>query len=222
MAAKISNERFEERLVKHEFSPAERLEIGAELARALQKKDSIETEFEGVKASYKAKIAEADSLVSNHAADIQNGFTHRKKKCRVVFRTKDRKKDYYPEIKDGIFSTTIVLTDDMTADDMQDELFQAEQQFERRAEVVLFKDGTLILGRMAGKWYAALRVKIGGKGIEERLDPAAKKFKARPDALKATIIRLQTWLSDQLGDETAKGFQDSIAKAVKVQEPLEE
>lgn len=222
MAAKISNERIEERLVKHEFTAAERLEIGAELARSLQRKESLEIEFEGVKASYKAKLAEADSQVSNHAASIQNGFDMRKKRCRVIFRPKDRKKDFYPEIKDGIFDTKIVLTDDMTQDDFQDELFQAEQQFERRCEVALFKGGVLVLGRLSGKWYSALRVQVGQQKTEERLDPAGKKFKTRPDALKATVLRLQTWLVDSLGEETAKGFQDSIAKAVKIQEPLEE
>lgn len=222
MAAKISNERIEERLVKHEFTPAERLEIGAELARSLQRRESVEIEFEGIKASYKAKLAEADSQVSNHAASIQNGFEMRKKRCRVVFRTKDRKKDYFAEIKDGLFDTKVVLTDDMTADDFQDELFQAEQQFERRCEVHLFKDGTLVLGRMAGKWYSALRVQVGQQKLEERLAPDGKKFKTRPDALKQTIIRLQTWLVDSFGEQTTKGFADSIAKAVKIQEPLEE
>jgi hypothetical protein len=218
----IPTERTEERMVKHEFSPTERLELGSELARALQQKDSIETEAEGVKASYKAKVAEAESKVANYASDIQNGFTMRRKKCRVVFRPKDRKKDYYAEIKDGIFDTKVVLTDDMTDDDFQAELFQAEQQFERRAEVVLFKGGLMVLGRLAGKWYAALRVKVGAQGIEERLDPGSKKYKTRPDAVKATVSRICNWLSDSFGEETAKGFDDSIQKVLKVQEGLEE
>lgn len=222
MAAKVSNERIEERVVKHEFTPTERLEIGAELARSLQRMASLETEFEGVKASYKAKLAEAESQVANHAASIQNGFDMRKKRCRVIFRPKDRKKDYFPEIKDGVFDTKVVLVDDMSQDDFQDELFQAEQQFERRCEVLLFKDGLLVLGRLSGKWHAALRVQVGQLKIEERLDAAGKKFKTRPDALKASVARVQTWLVDSFGEETAKGFQDSIAKAVKIQEPLEE
>lgn len=222
MAAKITPERIEEKVVRHPFTQAERLELGSELARAINRQRSVETEFEGVKAAFKAKVAEAESNVETLSIDISNGFTMRRKKCRVVFRPKDRKKDYYPELKDGIFEAQPVLTEDMDADDFQAELFAAEQQFERRAEVPLFRDSVLVLGRLEGKWYSALRVKVGQQAITERLDPAAKRFKARPQAVDATLARLSAWLVDTFGEETAKGFADAIQKVAKTQLELEE
>lgn len=214
--------KIEERLVKHEFSTAEKVEKGSELARALGNKSQVEAEFEGVKSTYKARIAECDSRAEKVSNDIRNGFEMRTKRCKVEFRTKDRKKDFYPEIKDGVFEVKPALTEDMTQDDFQTELFEAESRFERRSEVSLFKGGVLVLGRLKDKWYAALRVKVGEQAIEERLAPDGKKWKARSAALMETITRLRGWVVDQFGEETWKGFQDSVDKAVKVQEPLEE
>lgn len=218
----IENITTETRLVKHTFTPAERLEMGGELARAVGAVRQVEAEFEGVKSSYKAKIGAAESSVETISNNIQNGFEMRQKKCKVVFRPKDRKKDYYPEIKDGIYDTKAVLTDDMTPDDFNRDLFEAERVFEAKKEITLFKDGFLVVGRFDGKWFAALRVTMGAKKLQERLDPAGKKFKARFDAVRHTAKRCEQWITDQFGDETAKGFKDSVAKAVAAQEELVE
>ena len=222
MSAKITPERIEDRVVRHDFTPTERLDLGSELARALGRLRGVEAEFEGVKASFKARIATEESTVETVSTDIQNGFTMRKKKCRVVFRPKDKKKDYYPEIKDDVFDAKAVLTEDMTQDDFQAELFEAEQRFERRAEILLFKDSYLVLGRLSGKWFSALRVKVGAQQVQERLDPSGKKFRTRPEALGATLARLSKWLVEQFGEETAKGFADAIAKVETTQGQLEE
>lgn len=222
MSAKVAQERIEDRLVRHDFTQNERLDLGSELARALGRLRGVESEFEGVKASFKARIATEESTVETVSTDIQNGFTMRKKKCRVVFRPKDKKKDYYPEIKDDVFDAKPALTEEMTPDDFQAELFESEQRFERRAEILVFKDSYLVLGRWSSKWYAALRVKVGAQQIQERLDPSGKRFKSRPEALAATLARLSQWLLEQFGEETAKGFKDAIAKVATTQGELEE
>lgn len=220
--ATIENITTETRLVKHTFTQTERLEMGGELARAVGRVRQVEVEFEGIKGTYKAKIGEAESAVETISNNIQNGFEMRAKKCKVVFRPKDKKKDYYPEIKDGIYDTKPVLTDDMTPDDFNRDLFEAERVFEHRKELSLFKDGNLVVGRFDGKWYTALRITMGAQKLQERLDPAGKKFKDRHGAIKATAARCLTWITDQFGDETAKGFKDAIAKVVKDNEELVE
>lgn len=216
------NIKTETRLVRHEFTQTERLQLGTDLAQNHRQLQGIEAEFEGVKANFKARIAEAESRIETLATDIGNGFTMRQKNCKVVLRPKDRKKDFYAEIKDGVFEAKPVITEDMTTDDFQQELFEAESRFERRAEIPLFKDAVLVVGRLKGKWFSALRVRIGQQKLEERLAPDADKFKARPDAIKATVIRLEKWVTQQFGAETWKGFADAVSKVVKTHETLEE
>ncbi len=206
----------ETKQIKHTFTEPERNTIGGDLARSIAGLRGVEAEFDQVKASYKAKTTEAEAKIDNLSTSLMNGFEMRMAKCVVVFRPKDRKKDFFLETewlqRNG--DTPIILTEDMTAKDFEQELIQAEAKFDSRDEITLFqpteKDtGILVVGRLAGKWFAALRVKIGNLELSERLDSEQKCFKQRPDAVKHAIGRVAKWAKDNL-KEHAKGFEDSF------------
>ncbi|MCC7375381.1 MAG: hypothetical protein IT581_12070 [Verrucomicrobiales bacterium] len=217
-----SAERYETRLVRHDFTTAEKVEKGSELARAMQKVQEREDELKASASAMKAGVDEAKAAARKIHTDVLNGFDTRMTRCRVVLRPKERKKEFYPEIKDGVFSTVPSITEDMTDEDYQLDLIASEQRFERRAEIAVFKGGLIVLGRWKDKWHAALRVSIGAQGVQERLDPTAKSFKLRADAWTHTVKRLEKWVRDTLGDETWKGFEAGLEKIDKIQIELVE
>ena len=212
-------EKFETKHVKHTFTVEERNTLGAELARALAHSRGLIAEFDSVKSSYKAQTAEAESKVMNISTAIMNGFEMRNKRCRVVFRPADKKKDFYPE--DAKPDDLPVLTEEMTKDDFQAELIQAESKFEKKQEITLFDAGDdrgiLVVGQLGNKWFSALRMKVGRCMLEQRLDSEQKAFKQRNDAITVASKAAMTWLTESLGKDTAAGFQDRIAAAIDPQ-----
>lgn len=202
--------------IKHVFTHEEREALGGDLARSFGTLRGIEAEFDQVKASYKSKTAEAEARIDRISTSITNGFEMRDVPCFVVYRPKDKEKDYYlseliAASPNGFFPA---LTEKMTADDFQQELIQAESVFDAREEIALFKPadgdrGILVVGRLAGKWFSALRVKIGKLELNERLDAEQKCFKTRPDAVAVAVKRVNAWAKDNLKD-LAKGFQESF------------
>jgi hypothetical protein len=110
----------------------------------------------------------------------------------------------------------------MTAADFQQELIEAEAKFDAREEIELFKPaegdrGILVVGRLAGRWFSALRVKIGKLELSERLDAEQKSVKERPAAVALAVKRFNAWAKDNLKD-LAAGFADSantVAEAHK-------
>lgn len=159
--------------VKHVFTEAERNALGDSLARTIGAKRGNEAEFDQVKSSFKAKITENEARIDRLSTDLVNGFEMRDKKCIVVFRPKDRQKDYYLEGTDP--ETQPLVTEEMTRDDYQADLLQAESKFDLREEINLFQPqendaGILAVGKLAGNWFTALRVKIGKLELTERLD----------------------------------------------------
>ena len=211
--------------IRHDFSDTEKQQFGGELARSIGTLRGIETEFDGVKASYKSKTAEAEARIDRISTDITNGFVMRDTPCFVVFRPADKEKDYYvTEASAANPSKEVppVLTEKMTAADFQQELIEAEAKFDAREEIELFKPaegdrGILVVGRLAGRWFSALRVKIGKLELSERLDAEQKSVKERPAAVALAVKRFNAWAKDNLKD-LAAGFADSantVAEAHK-------
>lgn len=213
-----------EKNIKHTFSLDERDAIGGQLAQALGSLRCIEQEFDQVKASYKSKITEAEALIGSLQTDRVNGFCMRKARVTVEYHPKERIKHFYLEsAPDG----EPVLTEPMTAEDFQNDLVRSEQKFECRVEFELFPIvggdyGFLIVGRHTKRWFTALRVRIGTKILEERLDSEQKSVKQRYDAITQSMKRYNDWLVKNVGKETAAGFQDGIHKILTSQKEIAE
>ena len=213
--------------MKHTFTTDERGTIGSDLARAIAGLRGVEAEFDQVKTSFKARTTESETRIDRLSTDLMNGFEMRNEKCVVIFRPKDRKKDYYIETEfasamangNGKAFPVPVLVEDMTRDDFQAELIQAESMFDNREEIALFQpteldSGVLVVGRFGQKWFSALRVKIGKLALEERLDSEQRSFKHRPDAVAHAVKRVNEWAKANL-KELAKGFQDQFSKVAE-------
>ena len=211
----------ETKTVKHSYNHEEREQLGGELARAIGTIRGIEAEFDGIKSSYKAKTAEAEAKIDRLSTNISNGFDMREEQCYVVYRPADKLKDYYVNeaaamnaAQPGGNNLCAVLTERMSADDFQQELIEAESKFDCREEIQLFTPaegdrGILVVGRLAGKWFGALRVKIGKLELNERLDAEQPCTKARADAVATAIKRVNEWAKKNLG-ELAEGFKTAF------------
>lgn len=218
--------------IKHTFTLEEREQLGVDLARSFGTLRGIEAEFDQVKASYKSKTAEAEARIDRISTSITNGFDMRDVACIVYYRPADKEKDYRIESEVRAVETemasdpskdiplpNVVLTERMTADDFQQELIAAESAFDAREEIELFKPtetdrGILVVGRLSGKWFSALRVNIGKLSLSERLDAEQKCFKSRPDAISTAVKRVNAWAKENLKD-LAKGFQESFNAVVE-------
>lgn len=212
-----TTEKIEIKIIKHVFTDAEAHEIGRSLGRVLAEKGNIESEFDGVKADYKAKLAAKDTAIGQMGTELSNGFRMQNERCIVRYRAADRKKDYYLEAGFDEEIDAPVLTEDMNSDDFQAELLLAESKFDCREEIALFTPtstdfGILVVGRLAGRWFAALRVTIGKLTLNERLDSEQKSTKLRSDMIRLTVKRAKDWYKENLKD-LAKGF-DAPADAV--------
>lgn len=218
-------EKLETKAIRHEYTPEEKITLGIELSRAIGAARGLEAELDEARASYKAKIAEAESRIERISTQLVNGWELRPVRCRVTFRPRDRKKDFRREGDPP--AAEPVLTEDMTQDDFQADLLQAEARFERREEVALFPPagasaGVVVVGRLRGRWFSALRILVGDRRIEERLDSEQKSVKRRYDAVRVAAQRALTWLKESLGKEAARGFEAPIAAAVEGQREREE
>lgn len=223
-----TNHKIEVKNIKHAYTDVELNELGASLARAIGTLRGIENEFDQVKSSYKAKTSEAEAKIDSLSTSRVNGFEMRNEKCVVVFRPKQREKDFYLETefddKDG--KAVVLLTESMTYEDYALELFQAESVFDLRAELEIFKpigddNGKLIVGKFGKLWYQALRVKIGKLELNERLDSEQKGFKERADAIESATKRFTDWSTKNFKDQE-KGFQDGLKSLIEANKELAE
>lgn len=211
----------ENKIIKHEFTDIEKADLNQQFRRAHKDVEVIESELDSVKSSYKAKITEAEAKAKTLDALLDAGFVNRDTECVVVYRPKDGEKDYYliTQVdfeKDGVNKgEKPAHTERMTNEDMQGELLAAEAKFELREDIILFTPtandiGILVVGRLAGKWYAALRCKVGGREIKERLDSEQKGVKHRADQVTTSVKRFQAWLNTALGKDAALGFHAGL------------
>ncbi len=208
------------RSVKHEFTPEEIAALNVEFGGAYDAVQSVTADFDSIKAVHKAKITEAESRMTTLRCRINAGFENREKPCvRILDLAKGKKyffleTDIHPETGLVLNPDKPVITEDLTDADRQQELLEAEEAFENRENIELFKPagqdvGTLTVGRLNGKWFSALRVTIGKNTVKERLDGEQKTTKGRPDAVKQGVKRFTAWVEEQLGKEPAKGFTNA-------------
>lgn len=217
--------KIEVKSVKHDFTTDEHRQLGGDLARCISSLRGIEAEFDQVKASYKSKTTEAEARIDKISTDITNGFEFRNERCLVVLDVKESKKHFYlesalvkGEIPKGLEP---VITEPLTDADRQTELLEAESKFDAREDIELFPatesdSGILTVGRLGGKWFSALRIKIGTRVITERLDSEQTCSKKRNVQIERTCGRFIKWVEENLGREEAKGFKNAV-ELVKAQ-----
>lgn len=207
------------RSVKHVFTTEETAQLNVEFRQSFANLKSVEAEFDSVKASYKAKTTEAESKMETLNATLQAGFEHREKPLALVMDMKLGKKFFYLEsdLVDGELPKKAepVIVEAVTDSDRQQELLEAEAKFDAKEDIQLFQAtendrGVLTVGRLDGKWYSALRVKIGTRKIEERLDSEQACAKKRFDQITRSCKFFADWLDKSMGREEAKGFKNGI------------
>ena len=211
--------------VKHIFTIPEIAQLNVDFRLADKTVHSIETEFDSIKASYKAKTTEAESRKETIGTALDAGFEMRIKECVVVFRPADRKKDFHLKEVVTEAGNTVglvpILTEEMTKDDFEQDLLQAESAFESRTDLPLWSldndSGKIVVGKLAGKWFSAVRGNIGNHRLEERLDSEQKCFKLREVAIETAGGRVVAWIETTLGKEVAKGFQLGIDKVLEAE-----
>lgn len=236
----------ETKRVKHIFTADETAALNTGFRQAHRQVAVLESELDSVKSSYKVKVGEAEAKLEGIGAALDAGFELRDEECYVDYRHKDRIKAYYLKsevdtglaiykdwegVADAILRGKLKLepihTEPMTAEDYQVELVLAEAKFERKEELPLFipagEDmGLLIVGRLNGRWYTALRAVVGGKKLSERLDSEQAAVKKRPDAVAKAAKRFGDWLKETSGKEVAKGFESSLDELVTAHREREE
>lgn len=201
--------------IKHEFDPDEIAALNVDFGNAYDAAGVVEAEFDQIKSAYKAKLQEAESHMITIRARINAGFEFQDTEVQVVFRPADKKKDFYL-LAGPIEEQAPVATEDMTPQDFQQDLIQAESVFSNKRELLLWLAGNdtgyLIVGQLGNKWYSALRCNVGAVKIEERLDSEQKALKTRHGAILMATDRALDWLTSNLGTDTAKGFIEGIQK----------
>lgn len=210
--------------VKHVFTFDETHELHMGLLKSLENYRALESEFDSVKATYKAKLTEAESQRDTLMALIRAGWEMRDKDCEVKMRPADSKKDYYVWLRNAVTGDeqqVAVLTEDMTKEDFAQDLFRAESIFSNKAELVLWEAGAdrgiIVVGAFGDRWFSAVRGNIGAQQLEERLDSEQRSYKVRYEAIERAAKRCQEWLVEVAGKDVAKGFTDAIAKAVEAE-----
>jgi len=166
-------------------------------------------------------------------ATLQAGFEYREKKVVVLFDVKAGKKSFFLngdyDEKTGVFAEDAlpVMVENMTQDDYQTELIQAEAEFNHRKEIQIFPAtgndyGVLVVGEQGGKWFSALRVKIGGVEIKERLDSEQSCSKSRSVQIERSLGRFMDFVKENLGAEESKGFKNAVELVKAEQKELVE
>jgi hypothetical protein len=216
--------------VKHTFVAEERAAMTEEMLVAMANGENLDAEFSSVKSNYKAKIEEAAARVSSISTSLRNGFEFRDKPCVVIYRPEAKKKDFHlvtcEEPSRFAYDDAVAATEDMTQDDFQLELVQAESVFECREEIQLWQpagndQSVLVVGRQNKKWFGALRLRVGTFQLAERLDSEQRACKLRSDAVVLTATRARAWLKSNVRD-LADGFNTGIDAALKPQLEREE
>ncbi len=209
--------------VKHVFTADETAALSVEFRQAYANLKAVEADVTAEKSRLKARTDTAQAAMDLKNSTLQAGFENRDEKCVVILDLKGGKKHFHLEssLVDGKLPKDAVpiLTEAITDSDRQQELLEAESQFEAKEDIELFKPtgqdiGVLTVGRLNGKWFSALRVKIGTRILSERLDSEQPASKKRADQIKRTAKRFDEWLKENLGHEEAKGFQNALALVV--------
>lgn len=212
--------KIEVKYIKHTFSSEEKNTLGQSLARVFGERRGKEAEFDQVKAHFKSEIAEKDARIENLSTSLVNGFDMRNESCVVILAPEQKKKFFYLEagFNPANLGQEPVLIEEMTPADFQQELLEAESKFEKRIEIPLFQAtdrdyGNLAVGTFNGRWYSALRIRVGRHEITERLDTEQKGFKNRHDAVSRAGRLALEWFNEKLKAD-AKGFEQPLLDAI--------
>lgn len=223
--------------IKHTFTPEELNGLHNDFHRAVKDVHVVNGEFDGVKADYKARVAEVEARADRLSATIDAGFEFRDTKCVVVFRPKQRQKDFYHESfaeqlekLDGKTPKDFdpLLTEEMTDDDLQRELIEAESIYDLQETIVLCPPPSpeeythLLVGEYKGKWFSALRIKLKKHQLQERLDGEQPSFGKRFAAVQRGAKRFCEWLEERLGKEVAAIVMPEIDKVLDLHRHREE
>lgn len=225
--------------VRHDFGPEERGELGAELARQIGTVREIEMEFDQVKASYKARTAEATARIDSLSTALMNSFEMRAKRCVVVCVPTIHKKYFVPEesfYRDGAAAQPAAV-EDMKPEDYQPELIESTpvepeaETWEARDCFDLFPSTANDFGRLTVArhkvdgttplWFAALSIRIGSDGFTETLSTEGTCAKKRADIIERKARQALRWMDNNL-PEAAEGFTAPIRAAVDAQKEREE
>lgn len=210
----------EKKSIKHTFTPAETAGLNIDFGNAYDAVKSAEADFDAVKAVHKSKITEAESKMTTLRATINAGFEYRETELQVVFYPVEKKKRYFAADADlkVDHKAAPILVEAMNPADFQADLIQAESIFESQTRLELWRagesSGFLIVGRLLGSWYCALRGNIGNNKLGERLDSEQPCFKKRSDAIARAGKRCEAWITSAVGKEALPGFKDTIKKVV--------
>lgn len=217
--------------IKHTFSREEREAISEKLVKQLSDQNTLTLEANQIKSSYKAKLDESAAQVASLAGNLQAGFEMRPVECRVVFRPKQGKKDYF-----RTDTGELAHTEDMTQSDFQTNLdFERQAEREAKAEeeakakqesatrssgqesltvwdeadsralVILERDGELFL--------ASCKASCGGQGYVG----GVKRFKERYAGIEWALKKLRSWLRVTFGKDTAAGFEKHINRVLDLE-----
>ena len=210
-----TNTKKELKNVKHVFSRDEKEKISQDLVGELAKQSGLEAEAKQVKSSYTAKLDEASARIGAYTQQLQSGFEMRLMECRVEYRPKDKKKDFF-----RTDSGELVVTEDMTQEDFQINLLIEDAAFEAREEIELWKAGSdsgkIVVGKAGARWTAAIRAKIGTNTLAERMTKESKSFKNRADALTAAVDRMLGWC-ESVSPGSRAGFEQKAKSIIEQQ-----
>ena len=207
------------RSVKHTFTAEETAQLNVEFRQAFANLKAVQADAANVKSQLKAKETEAESRMETLNSTLQAGFEFQDTPLVIVMDFEEGKKFFYLEslLVDGELPKDAepIITEPVTDADRQQELIEAEARFECKEDIALFTpagadSAIMTVGRMDGKWFSALRVSIGTRIINERLDAEQPASKNRADQVKRTAKRFQEWLVENLGREESKGFVNSL------------
>lgn len=217
--------KIESKFVKHTFTDTERLQFASSLGAAIAAARNVESEFKSVKASFNLRTEEAKAKIDSLGDKLQAGFEMRESRCRVVYDAKARRKYFF--LEDAPDDAAPVLDEPMTGDDFQQDLLLAESGFELRDELPIFTPagndrGIIVVGRLNGRWFTALRIQVGAKSISERLDSEQPSTKERVDAIRKAAKRSREWIVENLGKDAFEGFKAGLEDLVKANEEIVE
>lgn len=211
----IQEPKIEKKQVKYTFTREEKERISCDLVTELARQSSTELELQQVKSNYKARLDESTSKIGLFTQNLQAGCEYRWVECRVEFRRKDKKKDFF-SVETGV----LACTEDMTQEDFQLDLALEDSKFDSRVEIPAWNAGpdkaVVVLAKSGEKWVTAIRAKLGVNTLSERLSSEGKTFKERYAAVKTAFGRLSDWVAS-VSPGAEKSFADGFKKILELE-----
>ncbi len=110
--------------LQYNFTEDEIKEMSNELAYKTKELEQLENAKKSLVAEFNSKIQSSKTTISNLANNISNGFDYREIECTVFYNEPQSGLKQIVRNDDG----TIVRTENMTEDEMQEEMFAEVQE----------------------------------------------------------------------------------------------